>query len=71
MPTPAAPPSGAPTDAELDALTDRASALARDVASPPQRRFRDAHAATARFQVNPATWGLAGRVLLVLPTRTE
>ena len=24
--------------------------------SPLQRRFRDAHAATAHFQVNPATW---------------
>ncbi len=35
-----------------------------------QRRFRDAHAATAHFQVNPATWELAGRLLLGLPTRT-
>ena len=26
--------------------------------SPLQRRFRDAHAATAHFQVNPATWEL-------------
>lgn len=33
-----------------------------------QRRFRDAHAATAHFQVNPATWELAGRLLLGLPT---
>ena len=38
--------------------------------SPLQRRFRDAHAATAHFQVNPATWELAGRLLLGLPTRT-
>ena len=37
MPTPAAPPSRAPTDAELDALTDRASALARDVAATTER----------------------------------
>jgi alkylation response protein AidB-like acyl-CoA dehydrogenase len=39
--------------------------------SPLQRRFRDAHTATAHFQVNPATWELAGRLLLGLPTRTE
>ena len=32
--------------------------------SPLQRRFRDAHAATAHFQVNPAIWELTGRVLL-------
>jgi alkylation response protein AidB-like acyl-CoA dehydrogenase len=38
--------------------------------SPLQRRFRDAHAATAHFQVNPATWELAGRLLLDLPTNT-
>jgi indole-3-acetate monooxygenase len=38
--------------------------------SPLQRRFRDAHTATAHFQVNPATWELAGRVLLGLPTKT-
>ena len=38
--------------------------------SPLQRRFRDAHAASAHFQVNPATWELAGRLLLGLPTKT-
>jgi alkylation response protein AidB-like acyl-CoA dehydrogenase len=38
--------------------------------SPLQRRFRDAHAATAHFQVNPATWELAGRLLLGLTTKT-
>jgi alkylation response protein AidB-like acyl-CoA dehydrogenase len=38
--------------------------------SPLQRRFRDAHAATAHFQVNPATWELAGRLLLGVPTKT-
>jgi alkylation response protein AidB-like acyl-CoA dehydrogenase len=32
--------------------------------SPLQRRFRDAHTATAHFQVNPATWELTGRLLL-------
>ncbi len=35
-----------------------------------QRRFRDAHTATAHFQVNPATWELAGRLLLGLPAKT-
>jgi indole-3-acetate monooxygenase len=39
--------------------------------SPLQRRFRDAHAATAHFQVNPAIWELTVRVLLGVPTRTE
>jgi alkylation response protein AidB-like acyl-CoA dehydrogenase len=39
--------------------------------SPLQRRFRDAHTATAHFQVNPAIWELTGRVLLGVPTRTE
>ncbi|WP_329059465.1 acyl-CoA dehydrogenase family protein [Amycolatopsis sp. NBC_01480] len=38
--------------------------------SPLQRRFRDAHTATAHFQVNPATYELAGRVLLGLPADT-
>ncbi len=39
--------------------------------SPLQRRFRDAHTATAHFQVNPAIWELTGRVLLGVPARTE
>jgi alkylation response protein AidB-like acyl-CoA dehydrogenase len=39
-------------------------------ASPLQRRFRDAHAATAHFQVNPASWELTGRLLLGQPTQT-
>lgn len=38
--------------------------------SPLQRRFRDAHTATAHFQVNPATWELTGRVLLGVPADT-
>ena len=38
--------------------------------SPLQRRFRDAHAATAHFQVNPATCELTGRLLLGQPTDT-
>lgn len=36
--------------------------------SPLQRRLRDAHAATAHFQVNAATWELTGRILLGQPT---
>ena len=35
-----------------------------------QRRFRDAHTATAHFQVNPTTWELTGRLLLDQPTET-
>lgn len=38
--------------------------------SPLQRRFRDAHAATAHVQVNPGTWELTGRLLLDQPTET-
>ncbi len=38
--------------------------------SPLQRRFRDAHTATAHFQVNPATWELTGRLLMDQPTDT-
>jgi alkylation response protein AidB-like acyl-CoA dehydrogenase len=38
--------------------------------SPLQRRFRDAQTATAHFQVNAATWELAGRLLLDQPTDT-
>lgn len=38
--------------------------------SPLQRRFRDAHSATAHFQVNAATWELTGRLLLGQPTET-
>jgi alkylation response protein AidB-like acyl-CoA dehydrogenase len=36
--------------------------------SPLQRRFRDAHAATQHMLVAPATWELAGRLLLGLDT---
>ena len=36
--------------------------------SPLQRRFRDAHTATAHFQVNAAMWELCGRLLLDQPT---
>jgi alkylation response protein AidB-like acyl-CoA dehydrogenase len=39
--------------------------------SPLQRRFRDAHTATAHFQVNPASYELSGKLLLGVPARTE
>jgi alkylation response protein AidB-like acyl-CoA dehydrogenase len=39
--------------------------------SPLQRRFRDAHTATAHFQISSASYELPGRLLLGLPTRTE
>jgi indole-3-acetate monooxygenase len=35
-----------------------------------QRRFRDAHTATAHFQVNSTSWELTGRILLGQPTPT-
>lgn len=36
-----------------------------------QRRFRDAHTATAHFQVNLVSYEVPGKVLLGLPARTE
>jgi alkylation response protein AidB-like acyl-CoA dehydrogenase len=39
-------------------------------ASPLQRRFRDAHTATAHFQVNEASLQLPGRILLGQPAET-
>ena len=38
--------------------------------SPLQRRFRDAHTATAHFQVNEASRALPGRILLGQPADT-
>src|SRR5207247_9760245 len=38
--------------------------------SPLQRRFRDAHTATAHFQVNAASRELPGRLLLGQPAET-
>jgi alkylation response protein AidB-like acyl-CoA dehydrogenase len=38
--------------------------------APLQRRFRDAHTATAHFQVNEASRELLGRILLGLPAQT-
>jgi alkylation response protein AidB-like acyl-CoA dehydrogenase len=59
------------TSAEVvDAVYDLGGGSAIYEDSPLQRRFRDAHTATAHFQVNPATFELAGRLLLGLPTET-
>ena len=59
------------TSAEVArAMYDLGGGTAIYDSSPLQRRFRDAHTATAHFQVNPSTWELAGRLLLGLPTRT-
>jgi alkylation response protein AidB-like acyl-CoA dehydrogenase len=38
------------------------------LSNPLQRRFRDAHVGTQHAMVAPATWELAGRVLMGLPT---
>lgn len=38
--------------------------------SPLERRFRDAHTATAHFQVNPASFELPGKLLLGLTAQT-
>ncbi|MFD4638005.1 acyl-CoA dehydrogenase family protein [Lentzea sp. NPDC058436] len=39
--------------------------------APIQRRFRDAHTASAHFQVNAASFELPGKLLLGVPARTE
>ncbi len=60
------------TSAEVvTAMHDLAGGAAIYQDSPLQRRLRDAHTATAHFQVNAASYELSGRLLLGLPTRTE
>ena len=54
-----------------EAMYDLGGGAAIYHASPLQRRFRDAHTATAHFQVNLASFELVGRLLLGIPTRTE
>ena len=49
------------------AMFDLAGGTAIYDSSPLQRRFRDAHTATAHFQVNEASRELPGRILLGLP----
>jgi alkylation response protein AidB-like acyl-CoA dehydrogenase len=39
--------------------------------SPLQRRFRDAHTATAHFQVNTNSYELPGKLLLGVDARTD
>jgi alkylation response protein AidB-like acyl-CoA dehydrogenase len=52
------------------AMYDLAGGSAIYDGAPLQRRFRDAHTATAHFQVNAASHELPGRLLLGLPTDT-
>jgi alkylation response protein AidB-like acyl-CoA dehydrogenase len=52
-------------------MYDLAGGAAIYETSPLQRRFRDAHTATAHFQVNPASFELSGKLLLGVPARTE
>jgi indole-3-acetate monooxygenase len=54
----------------VDAAYDLAGGPAIYDRSPLQRRFRDAHTATAHFQVNLASRELQGRLLLGLPADT-
>jgi alkylation response protein AidB-like acyl-CoA dehydrogenase len=57
------------TSAEVvRSMYDLAGGSAIYDASPLQRRFRDAHTATAHFQVNEASRELPGRILVGAPT---
>jgi indole-3-acetate monooxygenase len=49
---------------------DLAGGTAVYLASPIQRRFRDAHAACAHVMTAPATYELTGRVMMGVPTDT-
>jgi indole-3-acetate monooxygenase len=60
------------TSAEVArSMYDVAGGMAIYDHSPLQRRFRDAHTATAHFQVNEASRELPGRTLLDLPADTS
>jgi alkylation response protein AidB-like acyl-CoA dehydrogenase len=52
--------------AVVDAVYTLAGGTAIYAASPLQRRFRDVHVATQHMMVGPATWELAGKVVLGL-----
>ncbi len=60
---------GAATEA-TDAMYALAGGTAVYASSPLQRRHRDLHVATQHMLVGPATWELAGRVALGVPTDT-
>jgi alkylation response protein AidB-like acyl-CoA dehydrogenase len=49
------------------AMYDLAGGSSVFLASPLQRRFRDAHVATQHLMISPPTYELAGRVLMGLP----
>ncbi len=55
----------------VDAMYELGGGTAIYETSPLQRRFRDMHVATAHMLVGPATWELAGRVLLGQDTDTS
>jgi alkylation response protein AidB-like acyl-CoA dehydrogenase len=55
----------------VDAAYDLGGGTSIYETSPLQRHFRDVHAATQHMLVGPATWELAGRVLLGLPTEAD
>jgi indole-3-acetate monooxygenase len=57
--------------ATVDAAYDLGGGTSIYETSPLQRHFRDVHAATQHMLVGPATWELAGRVLLGLPTEAD
>jgi alkylation response protein AidB-like acyl-CoA dehydrogenase len=54
--------------ATVDAAWSVAGGSAIREESPLERRFRDVHAATQHMMVAPATWELAGRILLGVET---
>ncbi len=54
--------------AAADAMYDLAGGSAVYASSPLQRRHRDVHVATQHMLVGPATWELAGRIALGVPT---
>ena len=54
--------------AATDAMYGLAGGSAVYASSPLQRRHRDVHVATQHMLVGPATWELAGRITLGVPT---